>query len=516
MEPRLNTNGSAGHDLWKVALYCLLIATGCLMICSKSSPAYPINDWSDANIFFSMGKGMAHGKVIYRDLYDHKGPLLYGLHALCYMISPLSFLGVWLLEVLCFTAFLVSLYQFMRLYKLGRVALMILPLAAALVAASNSFQQGDSAEELCLPLVSIPLYWLMRYLKTKAPGPMPAHTALLSGLLCGCVLWIKFTLLGFHMAWILIVFGIQVRNRQWKSAWSCILWYVAGIALATVPWVFYFGFHGALEDWLGTYFYHNLFLYSGSETAGFVSRLRAMVRSFLTWGLENWGYLGLTVLGLVWHSNLWTGRRRAQISNSAPWERSSLWLGLGLLSLGVFIGGKSYPYYGLILYGMMGNALVLPALWTERILSIKKTCKSLVSSLCAGLTVLSFALCLLGSQNVKTSFLKPRDSTMQYQLAQVIVQTPGATMLNYGFMDAGFYTASGIVPHVKYFHQTNVPLEEMLREQIRYIDEGLSTYVVTRGKQPITILEKYERVMTAESPPDFWYDHVELYRLKER
>jgi hypothetical protein len=383
------------------------------------------------------------------------------------------------------------------------------------VAASYAFQQGDSAEELCLPLISFPLLWLLRYLKTQAPGPMPAKTALLSGLLCGCVLWIKFTMLGLHLAWILIAFFAQAKNGQWKAAWRCFLWYVAGIALATVPWLIYFGVSGAVGDWLKTYFYDNLFLYSGGEAAGLWDRVKAMGRSFLTWGMENWGYAALMAVGLAWQSGLWPGGRRAQGPSPAPWERGALWLGLGLLSLGVFIGGKSYPYYGLILYGLMGVALVIPALWAQRLLDGKKAGRPLLRGLCAGLTAFSFTLCLLGSGNVKTLFLKPRESTMQYQLAQVIARTPGATMLNYGFMDAGFYTATGIVPHVKYFHQTNVPLEEMLREQIRYIDEGLCTYVVTRGRQPKSILEKDELVATAESPPGFWYDHVELYRLRE-
>ena len=80
-------------------------------------------------------------------------------------------------------------------------------------------------------------------------------------------------------------------------------------------------------------------------------------------------------------------------------------------------------------------------------------------------------------------------------------------------MDAGFYTAAGLVPQVKYFHQTNVPLQEMLDEQIRYIEEGLSDYVVTRGKQPDSIHDHYELI--AEEPsPNFWYEKVYLYRKK--
>ena len=133
------------------------------------------------------------------------------------------------------------------------------------------------------------------------------------------------------------------------------------------------------------------------------------------------------------------------------------------------------------------------------------------------LTAGCVGLCALLSGNMApeygASFGQPREDTMQYRIAAYLEQTPGATLLNYGFMDAGFYTAAGLVPNVKYFHQTNVPLEEMLDEQLRYIREGVCDYVITRGKQPEWIVERYELIAT-ESSPNFWYDAVYLYRQK--
>ena len=77
----------------------LLVAAVAITICSASSPLYPLNDWVDANCFFTVGKSMLFGKVPYRDLYEQKGPLLYALYALAYPISHRSFLGVWLFEI---------------------------------------------------------------------------------------------------------------------------------------------------------------------------------------------------------------------------------------------------------------------------------------------------------------------------------------------------------------------------------------------------------------------------------
>ena len=58
-----------------------------LLICSKSSPLYPMNDWVDVQCFFTVGRGITQGKMPYLDLYEQKGPLLYLFFAAAALIS---------------------------------------------------------------------------------------------------------------------------------------------------------------------------------------------------------------------------------------------------------------------------------------------------------------------------------------------------------------------------------------------------------------------------------------------
>ena len=116
-----------------VLAYALLLAAAVLFFCSKSSFGYPINDWSDANIYFTIGKGMTRGQVVYRDLYDHKGPLLYALHALCALVSFDDFTGVYLMEMLFAAAFLAAVHQLLRLFGVRRAAWLLLPVLSLLV-----------------------------------------------------------------------------------------------------------------------------------------------------------------------------------------------------------------------------------------------------------------------------------------------------------------------------------------------------------------------------------------------
>jgi hypothetical protein len=483
-------------------LYGMAIAAAFLLICSKSSPLYPLNDWSDTNIFFSCGKGMLKGLVIYRDLYDHKGPLLYALYALCALIDSTSFLGVFLLEVLAVGLFLWSIYKLLSLYGVKGSAWILPPVAGAVILSSASFQQGGSAEELCLPVLAWSLYAVLRWRRARAPVRMGAKQLIFHGILCGGVLWIKFTMLGFYAVWIGGLFFYHLFRREIRAAFACIGWFLLGVAIATAPWVIYFGLNGAIGAWLKAYLYDNIFVYTTRETLSFVQQIKAVLKSIWTWFWENAAYTAPMLLGAVW----FTISRR--ISGA---EKRWVWSLFILTALGVFVGGQSYEYYGLILGAFAGCALALPGVRTDKLLNGRRI---LTAAAAAVFAACSAVFCLAVSANTP-DLLKPREQTMQYKFAAVVSEYPDATMLNYDFMDAGFYAASNITPSVKYFHRTNVPIQEMLDEQRRYIREGVTDFVVSRDPLPAELAARYTLVATSDTPDGFWYDAVYLYERND-
>ena len=485
-----------------VFVYCLLIAAACLAICSKSSPLYPINDWTDANAYLSCGKGMLKGMVIYRDLYEHKGPLVYGLHALCALIVAHSFLGVFILEILVVGLFLLAVYKLLTLYGAKQSAWFLLPVAAALALSSLSFYAGDSTEELCLPLLAWPLYFLLRWQKLQAPERMPAKTLVVSGVLAGCVLWIKFTMLGFFIPWIVGLFLYHLLRGQVRSAFTCVGWFILGIAIATLPWIVYFGINGAIADWYTVYIHDNLFLYSQAEVLSLAQRGKEMLHAAWDWFVKNPFFSFPLAAGVLW----FTISRMYSVV-----EKVWLWSLFVFLGIGVFIGGKPYEYYGFIFVAFAAFMLLPLCLLIDRALGTKKLPVILLSAL---LFAGSLVYCFSMSHNTK-ELLTPKENTMQYRFAAIINQVSDATLLNYHFMDAGFYTAANVTPSVKYFHYTNVPLAEMQSEQNRYLAEGVTDFVVTREYLPETISEQYTLVATEPAPEDFWYATVYLYERSD-
>ena len=173
----------------KRSIWCLGAAALVLALCSKTSPLYAFNDWMDANIFFTMGKSMLSGKVLYRDVFDHKGPVLYLLYGLGWLLDHTGFIGVFVLEICGIAVFLglgLCTAELLRGKPLHPVWCLV---PAAAVAACRAFSHGGSAEELLLPFLAAALYGLVKCL--TANRQMPLRTVALQGFLCGCALLLK-------------------------------------------------------------------------------------------------------------------------------------------------------------------------------------------------------------------------------------------------------------------------------------------------------------------------------------
>ena len=64
------------------------------------SPFNNLSPGTDSSVFLYIGREMLHGSVPYRDLFDHKGVVLYFIEYLGYLIGFGNKIGVWIIELL--------------------------------------------------------------------------------------------------------------------------------------------------------------------------------------------------------------------------------------------------------------------------------------------------------------------------------------------------------------------------------------------------------------------------------
>ena len=439
------TKKNACRAAWLVG-----IAAAVLVLCSKSSPLYGLNDWMDANIFFTMGKAMFGGKVLYRDVFDHKGPVLYLLYGIGTLVDSTGFTGVLLLEIAAMALFLHFALRTAEQLA-GRSihpAWAVLP--AAGIAASRAFAHGGSAEELLLPLLAAALYGMVRALCTDRP--LPLRKVLLHGFLAGCALWLKYTVLGFYLGWVLVLAALYLHRRQYAALGKSVGAYLGGMALATLPWLVYFGVNGALGDWFTCYFYDNLFLYKG-DGSGVLT-----LAQHLWWAVRDAVPAALLLAVFL----LWAVRTRRFAAAGAV---AVVAAGLAATSL---LGGY-LVYYGLVL-GVFAPLGLAPICQLAGRVHPGRAARFAPW----GALALGVAWCFMLSPN-RALRGRGADTLPQYRFA---AQINGGTLLNYGTLDGGFYTAAGVMPPCKYFCVTNMPLQDQWDQQWALLADSAVEYIV--------------------------------------
>lgn len=490
---------------WKVFALCLFLSALFLLICTKSSFLYPLNDWVDSNIYFTIGKGMMHGHVPYADLYDQKGPNAFFLYGLCSLVSDTSFLGVYLAETLAFALFLYIAYRILSLY-VDRGSLLTLPLIAAAILQSLSFSHGGSLEEFCMPLFAWSLYETLRYFKTVYPKPVSFRTLVVNGLLAGWMLFGKFTLLAFYVAWMGVMLVSQLIQRQWKRGIVGSLLFVGAMLATGIPWVIYFGVNGALRDFFYYYFYSNIFGYSYIDSPVLLNTLLVIGKDILAFFYRN-PQIGLLItLGVLYV----TTRKKAEV---LPIEKINLWCLCVLLTAGIYCGGQGYRYYGLVLTPFMILGFVpLLRLWNAHI-AHRLTKRGVRIAAFSALTAAMLAVSLWATDN-RYMLLMKRDETPQHRFAAIMnerkTQEPLA-LFCCGCPDGGFYLAADVIPAYRFFATANVSLPELQEAQGQYLTERSAEFIVTRNRE---LSQPGYELIEAQT---FWgedYDHV--YRLYQR
>ncbi|WP_071704924.1 hypothetical protein [Murdochiella vaginalis] len=500
------------------AAYLLLAAVLLITLCSKSSPLYPLNDWVDANCFFTVGKSMLRGLLPYRDLWEQKGPFLYMLHAVAAMISYRTFFGVYLLEIAAAFGFLWYSYRACRVLTEKSSVLVFLPLMGALVFASRPFAHGDSVEQLALAPLAYALYQGLLVVERKQP--MRFGQAVGIGITSGMVFWSKYTLVGLYVGWIIVVAFITVKEAGMSALLHLLVGILAGLLLITVPILLYFLLQGALSDLVQGYFIDNLFSYSRVDGQG--NSLFSNLRTGYNVARSTLGFVfPMGALGLFW----------CLIYRPLRTFFHLLFQAFFMLCL-IYIGGRFYVYYALPLsvFACIGCAALVEwsAVFWQHVFRNDREVpaetplenrtrvrrgerKALSSFIQAGLLTLAFAVgyATFFSPN---AYLRGtvREELPQYRFAQQIQKKEHPTLLNYGFLDGGFYTVTGIVPNVRAFCRLNLPSSEMEQEQEDAIREGRVDFIVTRGEE--REFPGYRLIDRA----DFFFEAPQHYALYEK
>ena len=261
-----------------IAVLVLVVVALIISLKSAHNLFLPYNQSVDSAVFEYVGRLMGRGGVMYRDTFDHKGPLLYFINWAGTRISGGS-VGIGVIELGTILTTLILTYYVFRQFT-GK-SLAVVGAASIILAGYQYFESGNTVEEYALPFIIGGLYIFTRFFLKKNISGISVG---ICGFCLGCVLLLRENMVAL---WIVFSIGVIVSERKNPRRFGVlILQFLVGMLVAFLPAFLYLVANHALSDFIDQYILFN-FRYSDIS---FVVRLQYII---------GWGKLPGVAISLV-------------------------------------------------------------------------------------------------------------------------------------------------------------------------------------------------------------------------
>lgn len=283
----------------------------------------------DSSVFRTVAMYMRDGYMPYRDIFDHKGPLLYLYNRLGMLISDWK--GVWVIEWLSLGV------TFWFIYKTaGLICGRLLSLVTLLIVGAALFPYfdgGNYSEEYALPYIAASLFIFADYFLR---GRVGRFRLAVCGFCFGAVCLLRANMIAVWLVFCIAVLIKQVREKEYFHIITFALWFTAGVAVIAVPTVIWLAANGVFGDFVENYLLFNSAYVSDADRASKINRYRAF--SYFA----NNTFVLLSGCGM-----LYSCAKKKDLFHA-----SYLFCFLTSLLL-ICISGQQYSHYGMVLIPLM-------------------------------------------------------------------------------------------------------------------------------------------------------------------
>lgn len=253
----LETVYLTGKRFYKIIIpLYLFTVTFIISMQSQMNPFHVTLASADSSVFHYVASVMERGGAIYRDTFDHKGPLLYFINYLGLKISYYS--GAWFLELFALLVWNCLTYKTARMFC-GRLAACFVVFFSS-TALIICFFGGNYPECYALPCISGALYIFTDYFLNRK---ISRTRLMVCGGLLACALMLKPNTIAVWMVFVIAVLIQKVYQKEIHVLWYFVLWFVLGMSVIIVPIFLYLLKMDILLEFFDTYIVFNL-QYSGA------------------------------------------------------------------------------------------------------------------------------------------------------------------------------------------------------------------------------------------------------------
>jgi hypothetical protein len=278
-------SSSVSAKIREIVFPIFISMVGTIIALFPSNPSNMTLPSRDSGVFLYVGWRFLNGDIPYRDVWDHKPPLIYFVDALGITLTPDSLWGVWLLR---FIFIFVTLFF---VYKLLDKELGIYAALAGTVTLTSGLltilEKGNVTEEYAL--VFQPLCFFLFIHAWKSDFPLRASFWI--GLIGGLAFNFKQTTIGIWITYGLFLLAIRLLQR--RIPFKDLLSLAAGWLVPSILLSLYLASQNAFTDFWEQAFLYN-FAYIGKHE-GIRRLIPVFIKGFAY--LRNGWVLYVAILG---------------------------------------------------------------------------------------------------------------------------------------------------------------------------------------------------------------------------
>ena len=251
-------------------------------------PSNPVNmtlPSRDSGVFLYIGWRFLSGDMPYRDVWDHKPPLIYFVDALGIAITPTSLWGIWVLR------FIFIFFTLFFIYRLlDREFGIFAALAGAVTLTSGLLtilEKGNATEEYALVFQALGFCLFLSAWRRD----FPLRSSFWIGVLGGLAFNFKQTTIGLWVTYGLFLLAIRLLQRKFPG--KDFLTLLGGWLAPSVVLILYLASRGAFLDYWEQAFLYN-FVYIGKHE-GIRRLIPVFIKGFAY--LQNGWVLYLAIVG---------------------------------------------------------------------------------------------------------------------------------------------------------------------------------------------------------------------------
>ena len=249
--------GVERHIEWRVVALLAAVVTATLLLASPDSYLHDLYNRVDSAWFYLCGKAWFSGMTPYVDFTDSKGPLLWLIYGVAYLLSPRDYTGVYWLTCVSFPDTLWLIFRAARVVLPSRRLALLVSLLMPAAYFYPYIHEEVKVEHFAQPLIALCLYGtlLLRHGRNLRCFT-PVRVLVATGAAMGCALMMKYSFV--PMLAVFAIYSAHYARRHGCRLVHSLRWLAAGVTIAVLPWLLWMLAVGNLEAFVHQYFVNTL------------------------------------------------------------------------------------------------------------------------------------------------------------------------------------------------------------------------------------------------------------------